>query len=433
MAIAAVHPDPPASALDTIVIGAGQAGLAVSRLLSKHGIPHVVFERGRIGDSWRRQRWDSFRVNTPNEINQLPDGGLPSGGPQEFCTGDELVRYFEEYSRRYGLAVQEGVHVQAVRPAEGGFEVKASGRRYRCRNVVVCSGDQNLPLKPLVAAELPDDILQVHAADYRGSDQLPGGATLVVGSGQSGVQIVEDLLDARRRVYLCTSKVGRVPRRYRGKDITAWIELAGLAEQRPEDLQDPDEVYARQVQISGTRGGHSVSLHELGRRGAILLGRLERVRGRVLHIGRDLQANVAKGDEVSAQIRGAIDAFIAKAGLDAPPAEPDPTDAPFEGLWAMSRVHELKLDETQILSVIWATGFGGDFSYLDPSFLDERGRPAHQDGICPVPGLYCVGLTWLRRRISGLVGGVASDAEYVVSEIVKRRASTPVLSVESTR
>lgn len=407
--------------LDTVVIGAGQAGLAMSRWLQKHDIDHVVLERGRLGHSWRAQRWDSFHLNTPNVINLLPDDDYGGDDPWGFVPATELVRYFEEYRDRHRLPVEEGVEVTAVRRAGNAFDVAAGERIWRCRNVVLCSGDQNDPRTPALAAKLPDDIAQFHTADYRRPDQLPDGATLVVGAAQSGVQIVEDLVDGGREVYFCTSAVGRAPRRYRGKDLIEWFQLAGLTEQRPEDLEDPDEIHARQPQISGTRGGHTVSLQQLARDGVTLLGRLAGVRGRVLEIGDDLEANVAKGDEVSAKLRGNLDMMISKAGIDAPPAEPDPVEAPFDGIAAMAAVRELELDRAGIASVIWATGFGPRFDYLEPGLLDERGRPRHREGVCEVPGLYCLGLTWLRRRISGLIPGVAGDAEQIAGQIAQRR------------
>ena len=408
--------------MDTVVIGAGQAGLATSRWLAKKGIAHVVLERGRIGQSWRSQRWDSFHLNTPNAINRLPDDPYQGPDPDGFCAAGELLAYFEQYAAVRELPVVEGARVTAVRRFEDGFEVVASDETRSCRNLVLCSGDQNTPVVPSVAEALPEDLLQLHCADYRRPEQLPAGATLVVGSAQSGVQIAEDLLEAGRQVYLCTSKVGRIPRRYRGKDITTWLRLAGLAEQRPEDLEDPSELHARQGQVSGTHGGHTVSLPQLARDGVKLLGRLEAVKGRTLLLGDDLEANAAKGDELSAKLRGGIDMFIEKAGLEAPQAEADPAEEPFAGLADMAAVRELDLREAGIRSVIWATGFGPDFSYLEPSLLDERGRPRHQGGVCAVPGLYCVGLTWLRRRISGLVAGVDADAAFVATKIAERSA-----------
>jgi len=409
--------------MDTVVIGAGQAGLAMSRWLQKLAIPHVVLERGRVGHSWREQRWDSFHLNTPNVINLLPDDRYEGEQPYDFERTASLVGYFEEYRRRHDLPIEEGVEVTAVRRTADGFEVDTGGETRRCRHLVLCSGDQNAPRIPACAAQVPADIVHVHTADYRAPDQLPGGSVLVVGSGQSGVQIVEDLLDAGRKVYLATSMVGRVPRRYRGKDVLEWMQLAGLTEMRPRDLEDPNEIRAKQPQTSGTNGGHTVSLQQLARDGVTLLGRLDGIDGRVLRIAGDLEAHVAKGDEMSAKIKAGLDMFIAKAGVDAPPAEPDPVEAPFDGIADMAAVRQLDLDDAGIRAIVWATGFGPKFDYLDPALVDERGRPRHTDGVCDVPGLYCLGLTWLRRRVSGLIAGVDRDAEHIAKRIAEQPRS----------
>lgn len=412
------------SEIDTAVIGAGQAGLAMSRWLQLRGITHVVLERGRVGNSWRTQRWDSFMLNTPNLVNQLPGDTYQGDDPVGFAPCDELLRYFEQYRARHELPVREGVEVTSVRQLDGGFEVEANGERRTYRHVVLCTGDQNNPRLLALADRLDSSIVQMHAADYRRPNQLPQGAVLVVGSGQSGAQITEDLLEAGREVYLSTSGVGRIPRRYRGKDIVEWMLLVGMAEHTPADLEDENEIYSRQPQTSGTRGGHSVSLHQLAREGAKLLGRLSAVEGRLLRFDDDLLANAKKGDQACAKIKGGLDLFVQKTGTQVPAAELDPADVPFEGLAEMASVRELDLDARAIRSVVWATGFGPKFDYLDPALLDEGGLPRHTEGVCTVPGLFCVGLVWQRRRISGLLAGVDRDAEYISQQIAERRFSS---------
>jgi putative flavoprotein involved in K+ transport len=411
----------PTGKVDTLVIGAGQAGLAISRWLQKHDVAHAVLERGRVGETWRKQRWNSFHLNTPNVVNVLPDDSYEGEDPFGFVNHHALLAYFEDYRKRHRLPVEEGVEVAAVRRVDGGFEVEAGGAVRRCRNLVLCSGDQNSPRTPSLSENLPANVTQLHTADYREPGQLPAGAVLVVGSGQSGVQVVEDLLESGRTVYLCTSAVGRMPRRYRGRDIFEWMRVAGLVDQRPEDLQDPNEVHAKQAQISGTRGGHTVSLQQLGRDGVTLLGRLTVVRGTSLCFGADLEANVAKGDEISTKVKGMVDMVVSKAGIDAPAAEPDPVEEPFPGVVEMAAVRELDIEGADIRSVIWATGFGPCFDFLDTTLLDEAGSPRHRDGIGEVPGLYCLGFTWLRRRTSGLIAGVSGDAEQIAARIAASR------------
>lgn len=407
----------PEQYVDTIVVGAGHAGLALSRCLQRAGCAHVVLERDGVGASWRR-RWDSFHLNTPNEINALPDGDAP-GERGGFLSRDAWVETLEGYQRTHELPVRSGVEVKSIRRVEPGYEVVTNEGTIRSRCVVLCTGDQNVPHTPTLASGLPDDIEQLHSDAYRSPSQLPEGGVLVVGSGQSGAQIVEDLLDADRPVWVCTSKVSRAPRRYRGRDITEWAALIGLAEQRPDDVT-AEERQAPQGMISGTRGGHSVSLHLLAARGAQLLGRLHAVEGHRLGIGDELVENVAHGDAGVAKLRAGLDMFVGKAGLDAPVAEPDPADEPHPGIEEMGTVRHLDLQEAGIRSVIWATGYGGDFSYLPAELLDERGRPRHEGGVC-APGLYCSGLMWLRTRISGLVAGGVRDAEVVAERVLEGR------------
>jgi len=403
--------------MDTLIIGAGQAGLAMSRCLQKHEVAHAVLERGRVGETWRKQRWKSFHLNTPNVVNVLPDDRYEGDEAFGFVGHEALLGYMESYRKRYRLPVEEGVEVTAVRRVDDGFEVEAGGTVRRCRNVVLCSGDQNTPKIPSLSEMLPADITQLHTAAYREPKQLPVGAVLVVGSGQSGVQVVEDLLASRRKVYLSTSAVGRIPRRYRGKDIFEWLQISGFVDQRPEDLLDPSEARAKQPQISGTHGGHTVSLQQLARDGVMLLGRLSAVRGTVLCFDGDLEANVAKGDEISKRLKDMVDMVVSRQGIEAPEAEPDPAEEPFPGIVEMADIRELDIEETNIRSVLWATGFGPCFDFLDSTLLDESGSPRHRDGIGEVPGLYCLGFTWLRRRASGLIAGVSDDAEAIARRI----------------
>ncbi len=407
---------------NTVVIGAGQAGLAMSRCLQKADVDHAVLERERLGQSWRAQRWESFRLNTPNAFNLLPGDRYDGNEPLGFSSAPSLVSYFEAYAKRHSLPVEEGVRVTRVAIRGGELDVETERGSWRAHNVVLCCGDQNAPRRPPVAASLPDDVAQLHAGEYRSSDRLPDGAVLVVGSAQSGVQIAEDLVEAGRTVYLCTSAVGRMPRRYRGKDVFEWMIMARLGEQRPADLENPADVHAPQPQTSGTHGGHTVSLQQLARDGVRLLGRMTGASGRTLEIGDDLTTNVAHADAVAARTRKMIDGFIESANIDAPPAEPEPGEAPYGGLADMAAVRSVDLDRDPIRSVIWATGFGPDLGFLDPSLLDDRGRPRHEDGVCDVPGLYCLGFVWLRRRVSGLVAGVGGDAEHLVDHILRRNA-----------
>jgi putative flavoprotein involved in K+ transport len=397
----------------TIVIGGGQAGLSVSHALRARGVAHVVLERGDVGASWR-SRWDSFALNTPNWCSLLPGADLGPADAGGFFGRDEFVQRLLDYVREFDLPVRTGVAVTSVRREEGRFVVEAAGESMTTDHVVVASGSQNEPVTPAIAGDL-GGVTQMHASGYRSAGSLPDGAVLVVGSGQSGVQIAEDLLEAGRRVYLSTSRVGRVVRRYRGKDVSEWIEMSGMTKHTVADLEDPDMRWATQPQLSGAHGGHTVSLQGLERAGAVLLGRLEGARGDALVFADDLGDNIRFADATSAEMKKGLDFFIDKAGVDAPPAALDDADQPDPDPGARTPPRELAL--SAVGSVIWATGFKGKFDWLECADLDARGLPMHEDGASPQEGLYYCGFQWLRTRVSGLVAGVGDDAAYIADRI----------------
>lgn len=402
---------------DAIIIGAGHAGLAMSRCLQRIGKAHLVLERSTVGASWRT-RWDSFHLNTPSHVNLLPDAAeLPM---DEFWSRDQWVSHLDGYRAQFELPVRTGVDVTAIQKLNDLYVVTTNDGAFRAYSVMLCSGDQNVAKTPeALSAAMPDSVTQLHTSEYRNAASLPPGAVLVVGSAQSGGQIVEDLLESHREVYLCTSRVGRAPRRYRGRDVVSWMSALGIGDQGRDEVP-PEERAARQGLISGTRNGHSISLHALAHQGAKLLGRLEGIEKSTLKIGDDLMANVTFGDEAAAKLRMGLDMAISKLGLDAPPAELDDADRPFDGLEEMSRQREVELESANIRTVIWATGYTGSFAYLPDEWRDDSGLPRHVDGVCDSEGLYCLGLQWGRRRISGLVPGVLGDAERLAEHIAAR-------------
>lgn len=407
---------------DALVIGAGQAGLTTSYYLTQSGIRHVVLERGRIGETWRTQRWRSFRLNTPNWANALPGAPFP-GSADTFESTDALVAYFEAYAAQCSLPLRSGVDVRALRSADGGgFEVSTgAGAVMKARHVVIASGIQNVPLVPAISRDLLPPLLQMHSAEYLDPESLPPGAVLVVGGGQTGCQIAEDLVDAGRRVYMATSKVGRAPRRYRGRDLFRWMVDSGFTEVRPADLADPAMMLMRQPQVSGVAGGRTNSYWQLARDGVTLLGHLRGASGTRLEFDNDLAAHLEFADRVSAQLTSMIDAYIERAGIVAPPAEPDPREA-VEPTLDQAGPATLDLTEAGITSLIWCTGFGGDFSGLEVPVLDTRGKPLHTDGVADFEGVYFVGFPWLSRRGSGVIAGVSKDAEHIVGVIARRLA-----------
>jgi putative flavoprotein involved in K+ transport len=414
--------------LDTVIVGAGQAGLGVSYFLQRDGRKHVVFERGRIGESWLSQRWDSFKLNTPNFMNVLP--GLPYDGPEPdgFWTRDDLLHYFQRYVKHFQLPVRTGVTVVSVEQAEDQqrFIVKTRTDRQieesvLSRSVVIASGIQQTPKYPPICSRLPPNIAQLHTADYRSATALPAGAILVVGGGQSGCQIAEDLLSAGRTVYLCTSRVGRVPRRYRGRDILEWWIDMKFLEVSFASLEDKSISRAPQPQASGLgRYGHTVSLQQLARQGVVILGRLLDVDGGTLVLSDEAAAHVRFADEFSHMWKNRIDAYLEQGGITPPSLEGDPADAPDPQAECVSPVRRLNLREAKISAVIWATGFRGDFTWIHLPVLDAEGKPIHQQGISPVRGLYFIGFPWLISRKSGIIYGIEEDAHYIADAIAEQ-------------
>ncbi len=414
--------------LDAVVVGAGQSGLGVSYFLQRNGRSHVVLEKGRIGESWVSGRWDSFKINTPNFTNTLP--GLPYDGlePDGFWSRDEYVDYLRGYADRWNLPVREGTTVVAVEQAADGkrFVVRTESggqaeEAVTARSVVVASGGQRVPRVPEVASRLPHAITQMHAAGYRNPASLPPGAVLVVGSAQSGGQIAEDLLSAGRTVYLSTGKVGRVPRRYRGRDLSEWWIESKFLETTYASLEDKSMANVTHPQVSGVgRYGHTISLQDLARQGAVILGHLMDVDGASVALGDDAAAHVHFADEFSQRVKDGVDAYLARTGRPYPPLEDDPADAPDPQAACASPLRSLNLTDARISTVIWATGFGGEFNWIRLPVLDARGQPLHQEGVSPVTGLYFMGLLWMRKRKSHFIYGVPEDSEFIAEQVEKQ-------------
>jgi putative flavoprotein involved in K+ transport len=408
--------------LDAVVIGAGHAGLAVSRRLADADIEHVVLERGEIAQSWRTQRWESFTLNTPSSMNRLP-GGPAAADPDGLLGRDAWIAELEAYARQGSLPVRTSANVTSVAAdGDGGFVVVIGDDEIvRTRSVVVASGIANTQKLPSAAAAIDRRIEVLTTGTYRRPSQLPPGAVLVVGSAQSGCQIAEDLLDAGREVYLATGTVGRSPRRLRGGDTLAWLAESGWMAQRPEDLPDPAMMRAAQPQISGVGPrGHTVSLQSLARRGVTLLGHVESADGTRLRLGDDLAQHARHGDEISANIRQHIDDYISRCGIVAPPSDPDPADEPADAA-SFSAPAELDLADRGVRCVIFSTGFRADYSWLRLPIVGADGSVAHREGRAPVAGVWFVGLLWMRMRRSGIILGAMDDSAHVAAQVVARR------------
>lgn len=414
--------------MEAVVIGAGHAGLAASQRLRQLGVDHLVLERDRVGASWRQQRWASFTLNTPSWMNRLPgDIDAEIGEPRDgFITHHALVDRLESYVRRWDLPVQEGVSVTKVEQAPDltGFRIHVEGTfgdSIECRSVVVASGIQNVPRIPPIANSMPRLVSQLPALGYRVADDLAPGAVLVVGGGQTGGQVVEDLLAAGRSVYWSVSRVTRVPRRYRGRDILEWLVDAGFYEAPVESVTDPAARRAPMPIISGVgRHGHTLSLQWLARRGARLLGRITDIDGTVLHLDDSVPECIRFGDRRSAEVCAQIDEGILAVGHPLPPLEPDEADEPAPDPDALETPDRLDLAEAGIGTVIWATGVTGDFSYLPQEATTADGVPDHDHGAGGLDGLYFIGLPWQTRRGSGIINGIAPDAETTAERVRAR-------------
>nr|WP_183721580.1 NAD(P)/FAD-dependent oxidoreductase [Rhizobium sp. BK060] len=405
-----------ADVLDAVVVGAGWAGLGVSYWLARRGLRHSVLERGRIGETWRTQRWDSFRMNTPNVQTVMPgdcyDGEDPSGA----LTRDQFVALLEDFARRNALPIEPDTAVSELRHENDAYRLTTSRGMLLARNVIVASGSLNCPVRPVWAAALPPVLRQIDASGYRSAADLADGAVLVVGSGQSGVQIAEELAEAGRTVFLATSRVGRLPRRYRGRDIMVWLLECGFLDVRREEVIR----LAGRIPPRGVLGSvHTISLQALSAQGVVLLGRLTGVEdGDRLSFADDLEANVRFADEASNHIKRHIDEYVSRAGIDAPVSEPDPAETV-----AMQQpnptVASLDLSRSGITTVVWCTGFKGDFSWMRlPGALDAAGQPVHEDGVATLPGLYFAGLDFASTRKSGIILAIAEEAPRLVEHIV---------------
>lgn len=409
------------SPIEAVVVGGGQAGLSASHELRRRGIDHVVLERNEgPGGSWGG-RWESFCLVTINENCRLPGFPYDRDDPEGFMTRDQIVAYLARYAAFFAAPVEYAVDVLAIRPGSGRdrWLLSTSAGDVTTKNVIVATGPFQWPKLPPWAQLLPARLLQLHSAHYVSPDRLPDGPVLVVGTGQSGAQIAEELAESGRDVYLGVSRCGRRPRRYRGRDITAWAALirCHAIEQGTlrtvGELESPRERFTCNPHLSGKNGGHEINLRKLALNGVTLLGRPSGVRAATLQLEPDLLANLDRADLAAAESRRTIDEFIAARGLDAPgeivvdPALPDPRVVP-----------ELDLDDARIAAVIWATGYRLDFSWIEvPGLCDDHGYPWHQRGITPFPGLSFLGLPWLHSEASSLLLGMEADAPDLVETL----------------
>jgi putative flavoprotein involved in K+ transport len=401
-----------------VVIGGGQAGLSMSYCLKQMGIDHLVIERHRIAHEWREKRWDSFCLVTPNWQCRLP--GFPYAGPDPhgFMKKDEIVRYIESYVASFDPPVIEGVSVQAVRVGPGGkFEVDTTAGTCTADQVVIAVGGYHVPTIPRVAERLPPGVTQLCSGEYKNAAVLPEGEVLVVGTGQSGAQIAEDLHLAGRKVHLCLGGAPRTARFYRGRDVVDWLEDMGYYRMPVHDHPMKERVRAKANHyVTGRDGGRDIDLRKFAKEGMRLYGRLVDIRDGKAHFGGDLRKSLDQADAAAESIKTTIDGFIESKGITAP------TEPRYTPVWQPSEEpRDLDLVSGNISAVVWSIGFHADYRWVEIPVFDGKGYPSHRRGVSSQPGLFFLGLPWLYTWGSGRFSGVADDAAYLAAQIQGRR------------
>lgn len=405
----------PVERISTLVIGGGQAGLTMSHRLKQRGLPHLVLERGHIGERWRSERWDGLKFQFPNWSVRLPEFPLPHTDPDGFADLGAIVAFIDAYAAFVAPPIRCGVNVLRLsRDDADEFIAETSDGLIAARNVVVATGPYQRPILPDVLRD-DADLFQVHAARYANPEQLPGGAVLVVGAGASGAQIAEELHRAGRRVFLSVGQHTRLPRRYRGRDLIWWFEQLGLFDRLPEE-RGPVRVYPA---ITGAYGGHTIDFRRFAAEGVTLLGRVVSARGRVLDIAPGLARSIAEADLYYATFLDMADDHARRRGLslgEDPAARLEYPDPPC----MTEPIRQLDLGAEHISAVIWATGYGVNFDWIDCPVFDGNGVLVQRGGVTAVGGLYFLGLQWMRKMASSFMSGVGDDAAVLADHIAAR-------------
>ena len=397
-----------------VVVGGGQAGLSISYCLKQKGIEHIVFEKTAIAHSWKAKRWDTFCLVTPNWQCTLPGYPYPGDDPYGFMNRDEIVQYVRDYARAFDPPIKEGVAVEKIVQNRAIFEIETSIGSYTADQVAIAVGGYHRPKVPRMAERFPDDIAQLHSSIYKTPDDLPVGAVLVVGTGQSGCQIAEDLHLAGRQVHLCVGGAPRSPREYRGKDVVEWLDQLGYYDMPIDEHPQKESVRTRTNHyVTGRGGGREIDLRQFATEGMQLHGRLKHVESIDASTTRvffddDLKQNLDSADEVAESIKGTIDKYIQKEQIDAP------IEPPYKPVWQPeNRPESVDLKAVGISAIIWATGYHTDFSWIEVPAFDGKGYPTHRRGVTSVDGLYFLGLPWLYTWGSGRFSGVARGRDLL--------------------
>lgn len=404
--------------IETLVIGAGQAGVAMSEHLSSNGVPHLVLERYRVAERWRSERWDSLVANGPAWHDRFPGMEFPDDAPDAFPSKERVADYFAAYAEKIAAPIRCGIDVIEVQRNAGhpGFRVETSEGIIEATYVVAATGPFQRPVIPPV---IPEDaaVTQIHSNAYRNPEQLSEGAVLVVGAGSSGTQIADELLASGKQVYLSVGPHDRPPRHYRGRDFVWWLGVLGKWDSEPAVSNTAHVTIA----VSGANGGHTVDFRRLAARGMNLVGMTSSFKDGVLEFAPDLKSNIAEGDANYLSLLDEADAYVTRNDIDLP-EEPDARIIDPDPDCVTHPILELNLAEAGITTIIWATGFTADFSWLKVDAFDDQGRPKHQRGVSAERGIYFLGLPWLSQRGSSFIWGVWHDAKHVADHISIQRS-----------
>ncbi len=408
-----------------IVVGGGQAGLSASYCLKERDLDHIIFEKNEIAHAWRSKRWDSFCLVTPNWQCRLPGYPYSGNDPHGFMQRDAIVQYIENYAASFDAPIKEAVGVSKIRKDSSNadiFEVSTALGQYTADQVVIAVGGYHIPKLPKISQRLPESMVQLHSSEYKNPESLPDKAILVVGTGQSGCQIAEDLHLAGKQVHLCVGGAPRSPRRYRGKDVVDWLDQMGYYDLSIDQHPQKDKVRTNANHyVTGRDGGRDIDLRQFALEGMQLHGRLQSINGSTLQFCDDLKKNLDKADAVAENIKKSIDDFIEKHHTEAT------IDLPYQPVWE-PEVDDLALDynAADIGAVVWCTGYQSDFSWVEIPVFDEKGYPEHERGVTGVQGLYFLGLPWLYTWGSGRFSGIARDAIYLADCIATTQKMQPM-------
>jgi len=402
---------------NTLIVGAGQAGLATSYYLTLLGYDHIVLDRAeKAADMWRNQTWDSFTFVTPNWSFRMPGADYTGENRDEFMPRQMIIEFFENYISRFNLPVKFNTDVKSVAQiSDESYLVKTNGPDFEAKNVIIASGFFQSPKNPRFSNKISSDVRQLHSSQYRNPFSLPDGAVLVVGSGQSGGQIAHELLKAGRKVFLSVGRAGRVPRRYRGRDIITWLELIGIFDLTPEQLPPGLGKFDGIPHLSGVNGGRTIDLHEFARDGMTLLGHVTDANNNIIFVAPDLHASLELVDSFERNATAAIDEYILTNNIDAPEVRLPQHKFGFQ----QGLPESIDLKKEQINTIIWCTGFAFDYSMVKLPVFDADGFPIQTKGVTNYPGLYFVGMPWMPSERSGTLFGIGEAARYIVSQITE--------------